>query len=123
MGESTARVHNISSIARRLFIMEASARGFRALVDSGEQIKFGVTGSGQRLVAPHTYLGAEIKHAVLSGGRAVPTAGEAQIARAGRTYFGLRINGRSGHFMPTEESVAYARAAFARIGITFPQPK
>ncbi|WP_194869476.1 FG-GAP-like repeat-containing protein [Myxococcus sp. AB025B] len=141
VGESTAWVHNSSSIARRLFpntmpemlaaemadakrvkapIMEASLRSLKALVDSGERIKYVVLESGQLIVAPHTYMGVEIKHAVLSAGRAVLTAGEAQIARAGNTYFGLRISSRSGHFMPTDESVAYARAAFAQIGITFP---
>ncbi|WP_194869623.1 polymorphic toxin-type HINT domain-containing protein [Myxococcus sp. AB025B] len=140
VGESTAWVHNISSIARRLFpntmperlageiadaesvrapIMEAGARGFKALVDSGEKIKFVVLESGKLIVAPHTYMGVEIKHAVLSGGSAVLTAGEAEIARTGRKYFGLSINAQSGHFMPTEESVAYARAAFAEIGIIF----
>ncbi|MCP3170207.1 RHS repeat-associated core domain-containing protein [Myxococcus qinghaiensis] len=140
VGESTAWVHNISSIARRLFpntmperlageiadamsvkapIMEVGARGFKALVDSGERLKFVVLESGQLIVAPHTYLGVEIKHAVLSGGRAVLTAGEAQIARDGRTYFGISINNQSGHFMPTTESLAYAREAFAKIGITF----
>ena len=143
VGESTAWVHNISSIARRLFpttmpgelagvladaasvnapIMEAGARGFLALVDSGEKIKFVVVESGQLIVAPHTYRGVEIKHAVLSGGRAVLTAGEAEIARAGRTYFGVSINNQSGHFMPNEEGVAFARAALAKIGITFKQP-
>ncbi|WP_170300498.1 RHS repeat-associated core domain-containing protein [Myxococcus fulvus] len=140
VGESTAWVHNISSIARRLFpntmperlaeemadaesvkapIMEVSARGFKALVDSGEKIKYVVLESGKLIVAPHTYMGVEIKHAVLSGGRAVLTAGEAEIARTGRRYFGLSINVQSGHFMPTEESVVYARAAFAQFGITF----
>ncbi|WP_426746864.1 polymorphic toxin-type HINT domain-containing protein [Myxococcus faecalis] len=143
VGAFSSWVHNNSMISSRVFpntmpgalareiadakrvkapIMEAGARGFQELVDSGEVIKYVVTSAGKLIVAPHTYLGVEIKHSVLSGGRPVLAAGEAMIARGGDTYFGLRINNTSGHFRPTEESVMYARDAFAKIGITFPSP-
>jgi hypothetical protein len=64
--------------------------------------------------------GDEISHAVLTGGRPVLAAGEADIAGVPGQYFGTEITNWSGHFLPSEESLAIGRAAFAEAGIEFP---
>ena len=82
-------------------------------------IKFVVTQEGRLLVSPHTVNGVEISHAVLSGGRPVLAAGQAEIAGAQGAYVGIGISRHSGRFMPAESSLAIAKEAFARIGGTF----
>ncbi len=104
--------------------IEAGAPGFEALVNSGT-VKFAVLEDGSLVVAPKFVDGVEISHAVLSGGRPVLAAGEADIAAAGGSYFGTNIVPHSGHFLngatvaQSAAVEAIARQAFARIGITF----
>jgi hypothetical protein len=93
--------------------------GFNEAVNSGT-IKYVVTESGEVLITPHTVKGVEISHAVLSNGQNVVAAGEAEIAVAGGKYIGIDLNYQSGHFLPTAESLQAARAAFTKLGITFP---
>ena len=75
---------------------------------------------GELIIAPHTVGGVEISHAVLSQGRSVIAAGQAEIAASGNTFVGISINNHSGHFMPSTESLQAARDAFMRAGVVFP---
>jgi filamentous hemagglutinin len=81
--------------------------------------------SGQLMLAPHTVDGIEISHAVLSGGRAVIAAGEADIAAAGGVFFGTEITPHSGHYLngastaDSDTSLELAKKAFEALGITF----
>lgn len=95
---------------------------FEALVEEGGQMKFVVTQEGELLVGPHTVAGTdtEIAHSVLSGGRPVVTAGQAQIAGSEGGYVGLEITAHSGHYRPLEPSLEFARRLFAQFGIVFP---
>jgi hypothetical protein len=96
------------------------AKGTSGIVNSGT-IKYVVTESGELIISPHTLNGVEISHAVLSGGRPVLAAGQANIAASGGKMFGIDISRHSGHFMPLEESLAVARAAFEKCGVVFPK--
>ncbi|MGK3988331.1 hypothetical protein WME99_35140 [Sorangium sp. So ce136] len=89
-----------------------------AAMNSGT-IKWVVTEGGELLVSPHTVSGVEISHAVLSGGRGVLAAGQAEIAAAGGRFVGMEIVPHSGHFMPSLESVQIGIQAFAKYGIGF----
>jgi len=100
-------------------VVRAGGAGFDAAVNEGT-IKFVVTESGDLMAVGHTVNGVEISHAVISGGDAVLTAGEADVAGSAGNYVGLRIANWSGHFTPSEASLSIARELFARIGITFP---
>ncbi|MEM7719482.1 MAG: RHS repeat-associated core domain-containing protein, partial [Pseudomonadota bacterium] len=82
-------------------------------------IKFVVTEGGELLISPHTVNGVEISHSVLSGGRPVLTAGQADIAASGGHYVGIGITNHSGHFKPSLESLKLAEEAFRALGITF----
>jgi Pretoxin HINT domain len=99
-------------------VVEAGSSGFDAVINQGT-VKFVVTQEGKLLVSPHTVNGVEISHAVLSGGRPVLAAGEAEIAGTSGSYVGLSISPNSGHFMPTEASLSIAKDAFAAVGVTF----
>ncbi|AVQ83997.1 two-partner secretion domain-containing protein [Variovorax sp. PMC12] len=98
---------------------------FGSTVNQG-RIKFVITVDGNISLAPHTKNGVEISHAVLSGGKSVISAGEADISEFSGSYFGLEVRPHSGHFLngatkdQTEASDRAARAAFERIGIKFP---
>jgi RHS repeat-associated protein len=98
--------------------IRAGQAGFDKAVNQGT-IKFVVTEGGELLISPHTVKGVEISHAVLSNGRPVLAAGQAEIAAAGGQYVGMRITEHSGHFMPTQASLGIAREAFAKIGVKF----
>jgi RHS repeat-associated protein len=95
------------------------AKGTSTIVNSGT-IKYVVTESGELIISPHTINGVEISHAVLSGGRPVLAAGQADIVASAGKMFGIDISRHSGHFMPTEESLAIAREAFKKCGVVFP---
>jgi hypothetical protein len=103
----------------------ATDPAFERIANQGT-IKFVLTDSGQLIVAPHTVDGVEISHAVLSGGRPVIAAGEANIAGTSGAYFGIDIVPHSGHYLngasqaDSQQSLDLARQAFTNIGITFP---
>jgi hypothetical protein len=104
--------------------IEATDLKFEHLVNQGT-IKFVLLESGVLIVAPHTVDGIEISHAVLSGGRAVIAAGEADIAYAGGVFFGTEITPHSGHYLngsstvDSDASLELAKKAFEELGITF----
>jgi hypothetical protein len=101
--------------------------GFDDAINQGT-VKYVVTDSGEVLVMPkYAEDGTEISHAVLSGGKPVASAGEAEImGNATDGYFGTGVLPHSGHFMngATEEqsnaALQTATDAFAKDGITFP---
>jgi RHS repeat-associated protein len=98
---------------------------FQQAVNSGT-VKFVVTQDGKLLIIPKFVQGEEISHAVLSGGRPVLAAGEAEIAAANGQLIGIRVVPHSGHFMFGKDDAvnalveARAREAFAQFGIKFP---
>ncbi|BBA35537.1 conserved uncharacterized protein [Methylocaldum marinum] len=75
---------------------------------------------------PHSVQGEEISHAVLTGGRPVHAAGEADIVFGGGLSYGVEITPRSGHFhngadpRTNAKIIEIGREAFHRYGITFP---
>jgi len=97
---------------------------FDVAVNQGT-VKFVVTESGELLIAPHSVGGVEISHAVLSNGRPVLSAGQADIAAANGTYVGINITPHSGHFLngatvgESASALDVGTAAFGRIGIKF----
>jgi hypothetical protein len=104
--------------------IKAGSAGFDDLVNEGK-IKWVITESGELVVGPHTRDGLEISHAVLSGGRPVRAAGQADIASVGGQRVGIAISAHSGHFLNgmsqivSGEVVRLGREAFARIGVQF----
>ncbi|MET3461739.1 filamentous hemagglutinin [Variovorax sp. 1133] len=98
---------------------------FESTINQG-RIKFVVMANGEIFLAPYSKNGFEISHAVLSGGRPVIAAGEADIAGFSGSYFGADMDPHSGHFLngatkeQTRISDQAARAAFEKIGIKFP---
>jgi hypothetical protein len=78
------------------------------------------------IIAPHAVGDVEISHAVLSGGKAVIAAGEADIAGVSGSYIGIGIMPHSGHYLngaspaASKEVDNIARQAFSELGITFP---
>ena len=78
-----------------------------------------VTESRELVVVPKFVQGKEISHAVLSGGKPVLAAGEAEIAVAGGEFVGLRIEPLSGHFKPDASSLQIAKDLFSKIGVKF----
>ena len=96
---------------------------FEAAVNEGT-LKFVVNESGELLVSPHTVGGVEISHAVLSGGRPVLSAGQANIAGAGGKFIGLELTPHSGHFFKglrseSLKALDVAREAFRKFGVEF----
>jgi hypothetical protein len=99
---------------------------FDSVIEQGT-VKYAVKPNGELVVLPkYAPNGEEISHAVLTGGKPVISAGEAEIAgNAGEGYFGLRINNESGHFLNGATAAqnatanAIARKAFIKFGINF----
>jgi hypothetical protein len=60
-----------------------------------------------------------LKHPVLTNGAPVRAAGEAEIAGADGSYFGMEVNNNSGHYEPSLESLEVGKEAFERAGISF----
>ena len=48
------------------------------------------------------------------------TAGQAEIAAAEGQFFGIGITEHSGHFLPPQERLEFAKRLFAKFGIKFP---
>lgn len=102
--------------------MRVGDPGFEALVNEGT-IKFVVTESGELLIGPHTRHGVEISHAVLSRGKPVRAAGEAEVFIHDQTRIVTNLREHSGHFMNganAEQNAlakSVANAAFSRAGL------
>jgi RHS repeat-associated protein len=100
-------------------VTACATKKFDDIVNSG-RIKWAVTKEGDLRVIPHTVQGQELSHAVISRGKPVLAAGEADIAGDKNTgYFGLEINRYSGHFVPDKKSLKIGIEAFEKIGINF----
>ena len=105
--------------------LRVTDKAFAGALNQGT-IKYVVTESGDVLITPHTVNGVEISHAVLSGGRPVFAAGQADIASASGQVIGISLNTHSGHFLNgacaeiNDEVLAIAKEAFKQIGIHFP---
>ena len=101
-----------------------NAPNFAEVANAGK-IKWAITESGELLVIPATARGTEISHAVITAGRPVIAAGEADIAVARGQAVGLSITTHSGHFLHGADAATNARVlelgreAFRRFGIIF----
>jgi hypothetical protein len=99
---------------------------FETAVNQGT-VKFVVTEDGELLITPHTVNGVEISHAVLSEGRPVMAAGQADIAGSNGEFIGINITPHSGHYLngatfeESAQSLQVAKEAFERINILFPE--
>ncbi|WP_327156494.1 putative T7SS-secreted protein [Streptomyces tubercidicus] len=98
--------------------IKPGGEGFDEAINNGT-VKWTVDENGELAVIPKHVDGIELKHPVLTGGRPVHAAGEAEIAGGGGSYFGLEINNNSGHYRPSMESLEVGRKAFERAGIIF----
>lgn len=102
--------------------MRVGDPGFEVLVNEGT-IKFVVTESGELLIGPHTRHGVEISHAVLSRGKPVRAAGEAQVMGLEGNYIVTLLHPHSGHFLNGASAKmnavlqAEGYAAFKRAGV------
>jgi hypothetical protein len=92
---------------------------FEEIITAGT-IKWVVNTQNQLVIIPKTAAGLEIKHPVMTKGAAVLAAGRAEICGTVGQFFGLEINSWSDHFQPSPDSLVLGRAAFAKLGITFP---
>jgi hypothetical protein len=83
------------------------------------RIKWAVLQDGSLVTQPRYVQGEEISHSVLSGGAPVYAAGQANIAgSAGDGYFGIDIDGHSGHFFePDWNAEQVGRNAFGAQGV------
>ncbi|KYF82471.1 hypothetical protein BE20_55570 [Sorangium cellulosum] len=99
--------------------MRAGDPGFDEMINSGP-VKWAVNEDGELLFIPHSVQQQEIAHPVLTGGRPVLAAGEADIAGGDGSYFALGISNKSGHFTPSTSSLATGTRAFEENGIVVP---
>jgi hypothetical protein len=112
--------------AKRLGVrpITPSDPAFERIVNEG-RIKWAITEDGELRIIPHTVSKKEISHAVLTDGRPVRAAGEAEIAIVGGTKVGAEITSRSGHFLEgattetNERVLKLGKDAFSRFGIVF----
>ncbi|WP_445115536.1 polymorphic toxin-type HINT domain-containing protein [Acinetobacter sp. WZC-1] len=99
--------------------MNISDNGFAGIVANDGHLKYAVTEDGNLLFIPKNVDGVEIKHAVITGGKPVLTAGEVQIASDGKGGFiAFDLDQNSGHFLNAATKLenqvvkAVAEAAF-----------
>ena len=93
---------------------------FAKVVREGETLKWVVSEKGELLLVPKIVNGREISHAVISDGKSVVAAGEAQIAGGPGQYFLLEITNHSGHFQPSSITTSIGRAALREAGVIVP---
>lgn len=94
------------------------SREFTRIFDE-DTIKWAVTQDGELYVMPKYVDQQEIPHTILTNGEPALAAGEANLARFEKSFFGVDINRHSGHYMPSAESLDIGIDAFGRYGITF----
>jgi RHS repeat-associated protein len=99
---------------------KVGSSAFQKVIDDGETLKWAITEGGGLLMVPKYAGSDEIAHSVITGGKAVVAAGEAQIAGGGGKYFLLEITNHSGHFQPSNASLAIGQTAFKNAGIIVP---
>lgn len=84
------------------------------------RVKWAVLEDGSLVIQPRLVGGEEIPHTVLTQGRPVRAAGEAEVSGSSKTgYFGIEITNHSGHYQPSAASLQVGRNAFAEAGIHF----
>jgi hypothetical protein len=108
----------VSSVRLGVRPINPGSAGFDDVVNAGT-VKWAVLEDGRLVVIPKNVAGEEMKHSVLSGGRPVRAAGEADIAGGNGGYYGLDINNLSGHFRPSDASLQIGIDAFRSFGIGF----
>ncbi len=91
---------------------------FIELVNS-ELIKWVVTESEQLIIIARWYDTVEIAHTVMTEGKPVLAAGQAEINCAEGIIYATVINNHSGHYTPIGESLEVGVAFFERLGIKF----
>ncbi|WP_153009496.1 hypothetical protein [Mastigocoleus testarum] len=89
---------------------------FDQVVNQGD-IKWAVTENGDLVVIPKIVAQEEISHSVLTRGKPVLAAGEAQIVAGNGEYYMLEISNASGHFLPSADSLEIGKKAFMENGI------
>jgi hypothetical protein len=99
---------------------KVGSQAFRRVIDDGETLKWAVTREGELLMVPKYVNGDEISHAVITGGKNVVAAGEAQVASGGGKYFLLEITNHSGHFQPSSASLSIGKTAFKNANVIVP---
>ncbi|NJO07780.1 MAG: hypothetical protein HC876_20920 [Chloroflexaceae bacterium] len=87
---------------------------FDAIINEGT-IKWCVTLDEVLLIIPKFVSTIEIAHSVLTQGKPVLAAGEAEIIGTAGQYIGLEINNHSGHYLPDAHSIVMGRIAFANL--------
>ncbi len=109
------------ALGRRLGVtpFRVGDAAFEEVVNSGT-VKWVVTTDGELLVIPKYVRGQEIPHTVMTEGRPILAAGEADLAGTGGQYVAIELNNHSGHYLPGPERLQIGREAFERMGITAP---
>jgi hypothetical protein len=92
---------------------------FDEMINSGK-IKWAITEDGQLLAVPKFVNNQQIKHTAITRGGRVRAAGEADIAGSDGNYVGLEIDNQSGHYLPPESTLGFARRVFQAFDISFP---
>jgi hypothetical protein len=96
----------------------ANTKEFDVIINEGT-VKWAITTEGELVFIPKNVGSYELKHPVLTRGKPVVAAGEAEIAGTAGEYYVLEINNQSGHFKPSEESLNYAKKVFDLNGLKY----
>ncbi len=95
-----------------------NTKDFDAIINEGT-VKWAITTEGELVFIPKNVGTYELKHSVLTSGKPVVAAGEAEIAGTAGEYYVLEINNQSGHFKSSEESLNYAKKVFDLNGLKY----
>ncbi len=112
------RLKDELNLAKKLGVkpLKIGESGFDNLINEGT-IKWAVTTDGELVIIPYIVGNIEINHTVLTDGKPVLTAGEAEIAGGEGQYFMISISNRSGHYQPSVDSLNVGIEAFKVRGI------
>jgi Bacterial CdiA-CT RNAse A domain len=106
--------------AKRLNVypMHVDDPGFENVAKAGP-IHWAVTQCGELLVVPQSVGTENIAQTVLTHGRPVVAAGEAEFAVDDHGPVGMRISNQSRHYLPGKHGLEIGKHAFQAFGITF----
>ncbi len=90
-----------------------------AVVANAGTLKWVITEQGELVVVVKWIGTTEIAHSVLTEGKPVQAAGEAEISSLSGQFYGISITNYSGHYQPDEASVELGKASFEKLGIRF----
>ncbi len=93
--------------------------GFGKVANEDGKLNWVVTEDGDLLFSPQYVKGEAIAHTVLTNGRPVVAAGEAEIEVYGNERLCTEITNTSGHYRPDVQSLKIGIHAFEVSGITF----